>query len=224
MFPKSEALHLQHSQKSRQRHALWMAICGIIAGLCVACTGCHALHHHQKTPHLAENPILIPTSDSEFLWNQIVDTVDDYFRIDREQRVQNIGGQLTEGRLETHPSVASTWLEPWRADSTPGYERLHSTLQSIRRRAIIRVVPSQGGFLVEAQVVKELEDLSRPEFASIGGATSLRHDGSIARYEFGGKRDYRPTTLGWIPQGRDHSLEQQILAEIRYRMTEIIGN
>ena len=185
------------------------------------CAGCHGFGHHKKAPHLAENPILIPTSDREFLWNQVVDTVDDYFRIDREQRVQNVGGQLTEGRLETHPTVGSTWLEPWRVDSTPGYERLHSTLQSIRRRAIVRVVPAQGGFLVEAQVMKELEDLSRPEFASLGGATSLRHDGSIARY--GERRDYRPATLGWITQGRDHSLEQQILAEIRFRMTEIIG-
>ena len=67
--------------------------------------------------------------------SQAVDAVDDYFRIEREERVRLIGGVLTEGRIDTFPIIGSTIFEPWRKDSTPGYEKVHATLQSIRRRA-----------------------------------------------------------------------------------------
>src|SRR5688500_14480560 len=72
-----------------------------------------------------QNPLFLPPLDSEFVWNQLVDVVDDNFRIEREERVRLIGGILTEGRIDTFPTVGSTLLEPWRTDSTPGYEKLH---------------------------------------------------------------------------------------------------
>ena len=73
--------------------------------------------------------------DREFIWNQCVDVVDDYFRIEREQRVRLDAGVLTEGQIDTHPTTGSTLFEPWRNDSTRGYEKWHATLQSIRRKA-----------------------------------------------------------------------------------------
>ena len=33
-----------------------------------------------------QNPLFLPPVDREFLWNQTVDSVDDYFRIEREER------------------------------------------------------------------------------------------------------------------------------------------
>jgi hypothetical protein len=162
-----------------------------------------------------ENPLFVPAMDREFLWNQTVDAVDDYFRIEREERVRLIGGVLTEGRIDTFPTTGSTLLEPWRGDSTPGYEKWHATLQSIRRRAIVRVIPSEGGYLVDVQVLKELEDLDKPENATAGGAT-LRHDGSLVRQE--GAAGRFSHTLGWIALGRDASLEQKILADLAGRL------
>ena len=162
-----------------------------------------------------ENPMFVPALDGEFLWNQTVDAVDDYFRIEREERVRLIGGVLTEGRIDTFPITGSTLLEPWRRDSTPGYEKLHATLQSIRRRALVRVIPTEGGYLLEVAVQKELEDLDKPEHATAGGAT-LRHDGSLVRQE--GESGRYSATLGWIPLGRDMTLEQRILADLRARL------
>ena len=134
------------------------------------------------------------------MWNQTVDAVDDYFRIEREDRVRLIGGVLTEGRIDTFPTIGSTMFEPWRSDSTPGYEKLHATLQSIRRRATVRVIPTEGGYLLDVVVQKELEDLDKPEHATAGGAT-LRHDGTLVRQE--GRAGRFSVTLGWIPIGRD---------------------
>ncbi len=164
------------------------------------------------------NPLLVPTHDRELLWNQLIDELDDYFQIDREQRVVEVGGVLMEGRVETFPRIGSTVLEPWRRDSTPGFEKLHATLQSIRRQATVRVIPQQNGFLVEVVVRKELEDVNQPERATVGTHT-LRHDGSLLRSERG--RDDGPMTLGWITLGRDVSLEQQILFELKGRLTDV---
>ena len=193
--------------------------------VCLLALGCGLFSRRYAGPSpdgvaLMPNPMLIPVTDIDFAWNQIVDTVDDYFEISREQRVREIGGVLVEGSIATRPLQGATILEPLRRDSTPGFERWQSTFQSIQRRADLRVVPAAGGFEVHVAVFKELEDLSRPEFATVGRATR-RHDGSLARFE--GFETTGPTTLGWIPIGRDVSLEQEILAQLHTRLHEVTG-
>ena len=60
---------------------------------------------------LAQNPLYVPSSDREFLWNQFVDTIDDYFDIEREERVRLVGGVLTEGQIDTLPQPGATVLD-----------------------------------------------------------------------------------------------------------------
>lgn len=206
--------------------------CSRLAGLALlvillvgATTGCRSPLRGLDTalaygmPGTLENPLPLPAIDREVIWNQTVDAVDDYFRIQREERVRLIGGILTEGRIDTHPLVGSTVFEPWRRDSTPGYEKWLATLQSIRRKATVRLIPAEAGYLLDVVVQKELEDLDKPESASAGGAT-LRHDGSLVRIE--GPAGRFSQTLGWIPIGRDVSLEQQILADIQARLQSCV--
>ncbi len=166
---------------------------------------------------MIENPLFVPVADPEFAWNQIVDEIDDYFKIQREERVRQEGHVMIEGRIDTFPTVGSTYLEPWRRDSTGGFEKLHSTLQSVRRRAQVRVVPSTGGYLLDVAVFKELEDLERPKRSSIG-FSGMRHDNSLDADFDDVPQD--PDTLGWIPQGRDLALEQRILSNLRGRLTD----
>jgi len=186
--------------------------------LFIACCGC-ALNATPAPLPLAmavsENPALLPVADREFFWDTLVDVVDDYFTIDREQRVHQVGNELTEGRIDTFPEIGSTYLEPWRRDSVNSYEKLESTLQSIRRQALVRVMPSAEGYVVEVAVFKELEDLARPDYATSGGAT-FRYDNSLDRTEL--PVGERSTTQGWIPQGRDIALEQQILCQLKARV------
>jgi hypothetical protein len=191
---------------------LWRACWQAFLGLAVA--GCAA--GPPVIPVCAQNPLLVPNPDSHAVFEVVVDVVDDYFTIDREEPIRQIGTVLTEGRIETFPVGGSTVLEPWRGDSANGYERLESTLQSIQRRAIVRLVPDAGGHLVEVVVLKELEDVPKPAFATAASAT-LRQDGSLERYTdpVAGEEP----TIGWIPIGRDLALEQRILACIQTRLT-----
>ena len=188
---------------------LWTIVCG----------GCGLLRSPaaEGDPELAvlPNPLEIPVTDREFAWNEIVDTVDDYFDIAREERVRQVGNVLTEGKIETRPLTGATVTEFWRKDAVPGFELWHGTLQSIRRQAFVRVSPSQAGYGVQVMVRKELEDLASPEMATAGG-TVRRYDGSLVRPQ--GRQVVRTDTLGWIPQGRDVALEQKILADLYARM------
>ena len=168
---------------------------------------------------LMPNPMVIPVTDVEFAWNQIVDMVDDYFDVASEQQVREIGGVLMEGRIVSQPKTGSTCTEFLMRDSTPGYERAHATLQSIRRSCHLRVIPSAGGFQVYVEVFKELEDVSQPEYSTVT-STVVRHDGSLATSDLSDRR-LGPTTLGWIPLGRDESLEQAMLRNLHARMFEV---
>jgi len=176
---------------------------------------------------LGGNPISVAVADRDFAWDQIVDIVDDYFKIDREQRVTP--DLLAEGRIETFPQVSPTIFEPFRRDSATTGDRWENTLQTIRRTAMVRVMNDANGFLVEVQVLKELENLERPAHATAGAAT-FRHDTSPDRNTEAeptlgrdSNNDPRPVsnprrTLGWISQGRDSALEQLILSRIQDRL------
>ena len=98
-------------------------------------------------------------------------------------------------------------MEPWRDDSLGRYQLVESTLQTMRRRAIARIMPTQGGFFVEISVFKELENASQPAHPSAGPAT-FRYDSSLTRIVAPvGQQD---VNIGWIPIGRDPLLEQQL--------------
>ena len=165
-----------------------------------------------------DNPTLVPIADHQHVWESVVDVVDDYFKIEREEPVRLIGNTLTEGRLDTCPKPGATIFEPWHGDSADRHERIESTLQSIRRRAVVRVIPAEGGYWVDVAVFKELEDVLLPEHATAGAAT-FRYDDSLTRVvsPVGGQE----INEGWIPQGRDTALEQRILGHLQQRCGQL---
>ena len=203
----------------RARTGMFIRRLVLLVAICSLLSGCALPWHAPQGPvvNAVDNPLFVPTTDREFLWNTLVDTVDDYFKVNHEERVRLVGGILTEGRLDTVPTPGSTYLEPWRGDSTPGYEKLHASLQSIRRQASARVIPTPGGYLIEIVVNKELEDLDRPE-QSTAGTSYQRHDGTIVRIP--NPAQGAGNTLGWIPLGRDVSLEQTILLQLRAKLSK----
>jgi hypothetical protein len=202
----------------------WMAYAVVS---CLVLAGCGRLG--RTSPSVSDagtaagNPLFVAVADREIVWNQVIDEVDNYFQIEREERVRFAGNVLTEGTITTYPRIGSSILEPWHRDSAAGYEKLLSTLQTIRRRAVVRVIPTNGGYLVDVAVFKELEDRIESEGGGAGPVT-LRYDDSLVRPDAKGERnedafeDLPPGTLGWIPLGRDPLLEQRILNNIAGRL------
>ncbi|MBN2291568.1 MAG: hypothetical protein JXM70_04030 [Pirellulales bacterium] len=191
----------------------------ILVLLSVLICGCSGVSTWQAPPgpfflpSAYNNPVMIPPNHPEYVWEQVVDVVDDYFRIMEEIPVRDMVG--SEGRLETFPVVGATLLEPWRHDSANFDERLESTLQTIRRLAIISVKKEDCGYLIDVAVYKELEDRSQPDRAVAGSATfsyTATQEGVIDPITD------EPLNLGWISLGRDAALEQRILSEITSRL------
>lgn len=166
--------------------------------------------------NLGPNPISVPVTNDEFAWDQIADVVSDYFTIAREQRARRDGQVWTEGRIDTVPQDGATWLEPQRHDSVGTFNRWESTFQTIRRRAIVRVIPDAAGYLVEVIIEKELEDLPNPEKATAGAATFV-DNGSLPSRRLEGVSRTRSSPQ-WLALGRDPALEQRMLCEIQARL------
>lgn len=200
------------------RLLLPVAVIAVIAGCAAGIVGCAADSPYAGPNGRAvvyhANPTLVTASDPNRVWETVVDVVDDDFKIEREVPVRQIGTTLTEGRIDTYPTVGATLLEPWRRDSVGTYQRLESTLQSIRRRAVVRVIPGEGGYFVDVAVFKELEDMAQPEHSTAGAAT-FSYDDTLKRVV--NPVGEQSVELGWIPQGRDAALEQKILGKLAAR-------
>ncbi|MFG0256225.1 MAG: hypothetical protein ACF787_14185 [Rhodopirellula sp. JB053] len=220
-LPERTALDIETFPTLRRSIAALVLL--VVIGGTFALGGCGQLAYRLTSDvpqQYVPNPLELPQVPDDFLWLQVVDTLDDYFRIARQQPVVNRRGLVLEGKIETSYKVAGSIFQPWRKDSTTGFERLQSTLQSIRRRAIVTVRPNMTGYSVEVIVQKDLEDTDRTQYATESTA-GVRHDGSRVSRDDG--FDDSPQTLGWIPLGRDTVLEQAILKDLFGRVTKPDG-
>ncbi len=194
----------------------------MIAVLMLGGIGCRTIQNLEATKNQTcfepvANPLIVPMVDRWFLMDEISDEIDDYFRVFREERIRSVDGVMTEGWIETHPRIGSTVLEPWHHDSTRGYEKIHASLQTVRRYAKVRVIPTNNSYTIDVQVFKELEDNPRPDNSPVSGKM-LRTDNAL---DTDLPENWAATNnQGWIAMGRDVSLEQQILRNIEQRLSQ----
>jgi hypothetical protein len=167
--------------------------------------GCASISQLIAPRPVAENPLIVPSADFEAVWKASVAVLDEYFDIATENRLSRT--------IITQPKIGATVLEPWIGDSPGLYDRLESSLQTIRRHGRITVNPAPGGgFAVKVEVFKELEDLTKPDRQAAGRAV-FNNDFPVNRTrEIVGPV---PVPLQWIPRGRDAKLEQEILDRLR---------
>jgi len=178
----------------------------VLLGLCGSLTGC------AFSRPVVSNPVFIPAANEDAVWEQTVDLVHDYFDIGRENRI--VAAQ--PGTIETRYRIGASLLEPWHRDSHGLDNRVESSIQSIRRKAIVSVTPAQGGYLVGVEVFKEIEDLPGVANNTAGGATfhqanPLRRDLDLVTGQ--------SSASGWLPRGRDEVLETEMLQRLQLACT-----
>ncbi len=176
----------------------------LLVGLCGLLSGCAM----GRPPVVVGNPVFVPAASEDLAWERTVDVVHDYFDIARENRM--IGSQ--PGIIETRYRVGASLLEPWHRDSHGFENRFESTLQSIRRYAVVSVTPAQGGYFVGVEVFKEIEDLPGVANNTAGGATfsqtsPIRRDLDLVTGE--------SSPSGWVSRGHDDILESEMLRRIQ---------
>jgi hypothetical protein len=155
-----------------------------------------------------ENPVFLPFGPESYglVFEKVLDVIDDYFEVAYSNRY--------DGRIETFPTIAPGLGQPWKPGSPDFDQRLLAFFQTIRHRAIVIIKPgTNGGYFVEVQVLKELEDLAQPSGARAGSAI-FRTDNTVERqFEVVSPELYESN---WIPIGRDHLLEQVILDRLAH--------
>jgi hypothetical protein len=159
----------------------------------------------SATPEYMQNPVFVPAADYDVVWENAVDVMHSLqLPIERESKL--------DGIIETDYKVGAGLLEPWHQDAVSMTDRLEGSFQSIRRRAVMSITPTQGGFLVGVEVIKELENpgkliINSPGHSTFQENTPLQRDLNVV---------IGPSTPdGWIQQGRDPGLEQSILARLQ---------
>jgi hypothetical protein len=154
-----------------------------------------------------ENPLYIPLGPPSYgiVFEKVLDVTTDYFEVSYANRY--------DGRIVTYPRIAPGLEQPWKPGSPDFGQRLEATLQTLRHRAEISVQPApDGGYFVQVDVYKELEDLPKPIRATAGSAT-FRDPITIERqFEV-----VDPTVFesNWIPLGHNVLLEQVILQRLK---------
>lgn len=151
------------------------------------------------------NQIIVRGQNPELVWEKAVDVLHAYhFEIQRENKLN--------GEIETHYLTGSSLLEPWHSDSVGFGNRLESTLQSIRRKVLLRVFPSTDGYVVSVEAIKEIEFVGGTANNTPGVGTFLSNAPT--------QRDVnivagRPAPAGWMPRGRDLALEQSLACSLQ---------
>jgi hypothetical protein len=186
----------------------------ILTALAGTQAGCTAWPSTWKVPGVERifapkpvlpNPLVVPSTDFETVWNKTVAVVNQHFPMASENRLA--------GTIRTESPLTGTLLEPWSPDSATFYDRLEATLQTTRKFALVHVDPAPtGGFLIRVEVIKELEDLSKPDRQPAGRAVFYNDFPVNRTRELVGPV---PAPLGWIRWGHDVNMEQAILAGIR---------
>ena len=181
----------------------------VLTGVCLtvlsAVSGCATFSSTAATQTQTDqaNTLYVPGNNDEDLWERTVDVVHNYFEIARENKL--------DGVIETQPKTGASLFEPWHRDSVGFGNRAESTLQSIRRRAVVSIRRNEGGYLVSVQVFKELEDLPGLAANSPGAATFQTSNPL--------QRDLnqvvgQSSPSGWMIVGRDAALERDFIAAL----------
>ena len=149
-------------------------------------------------------PTGVPGTITETTWEQTVNALHSFhFSIEKENRLA--------GTIQTGYLPGAGLLEPWHFDSVTLGDRIESSLQPIRRRALVTLTQLDTGIQVHVEVIKERKNPKGP----------TRHSPGVATYPGGQplQRDLNvvvggSTPPGWIALGRDAALEQAVLTAI----------
>lgn len=175
------------------------------------------------------NPLFVQVDNPHYLWEGLVDVLDNYFPTLYERPIRILSSPAadgtmivtrTEGRIDTEAVVAAGVLQPWKKNSVNLCQRVEATFQSIRRKAVVRVVPVERGYSVHLAIYNEIENIPNPMNSVVSGPNQSFSE-SMSHLEF--PTGESAVSDGWIPIGRNTELEQYILGELAWRLNNPPG-
>jgi hypothetical protein len=201
---------LQGVDMGRAKRLAWVSTAALLLGGCASGPLQENPVPLRRAPTCQENPVWIPPGPQDYgaVFEYTLTVLSDYFEID-PVRTSRFAAQI-----ETFPVIAPGLEQPWKPGSPDFYQRLLASLQSIRHRAIVHIMPQpDGGYKIDVKVYKELEDVPNPT-RSTAGAAIFRSDNTLERQSE--VVEQGTFESNWIPIGRDLKLEQVILDRLAH--------
>jgi hypothetical protein len=178
------------------RHILW----GLLVVMAAAMAGC------VRAPDARfPNPMPLPSSDAA-----TVEKVAE--RVLLEMHFEIVYPASKPGRVDTENLTGDSWFEFWRDDTVGNFQRVESSLHTIRRSVHVQVTPAPSGSQVAVKVDKERLSAPGTSPAGISQAYDIYNPRktSLARQD-----EFKETRYTWVPKDRDDALEQVILERIQ---------
>lgn len=156
--------------------------------LATVITGCS----NYTQPHVVYNPTTPAERNFQAVWQASIDVLGEYrFEIDRKDR--------RAGIITTQRMLAKHWFEFWRSDAVSKEDSMEGTLQTVYRRATVRIMPVKG--VPDRYSVRVEVEVSRPtsqglEVIAAGEAYSrfldIEEDDEYSRRERRKRRQREP--------------------------------
>ena len=177
----------------------------IVAG----CTGTRPPGHNDpETATLAywqERPAVarVQSPDYKVLWEAAEGSLD---RFGFETALSDYRG----GRLTSEPMISAQFFEPFRDEVRTAWDRLESSLSTVRRRVVFDFGREGDAYWVEPRVIIEKLALGERRVTNAidyNRVLGTGHQGGFSASDTSGQR----ASGYWYAVGRDENLEQSLL-------------
>lgn len=172
--------------------------------LLIACAGCH--RPVKPVEPLTQTVSVANASGVDRLWEGAQEELRRHrFKLDRVDR--------RSGIITTFPVTSESFFEFWRHDVDSSYDRMESTLRTVRRTVTIRIDQDAEDSAAVLTVTVARDLFSTPERQFNSSAASLRVFSSALPGVAGEPRLSRADDY-WIADGRDGAMERRLLERI----------
>ena len=153
-----------------------------------------------QSVHLADE------TDFDALWESCQEVLRRHrFRLDQVDR--------RSGTITTFPETSQSFFEFWRHDVDTAYDRLESTLRTVRRRAVVQVDRNEAGGAGQVTVTVYRQTFATPERQFNNSAATLRIFAETLPGVAGEPVLTRADDY-WIDAGRDAAMESRLARQI----------
>lgn len=152
--------------------------------------------------------VSIETAALSQAWDEILDVL-------REHNMEPDRQDFRARIITTHPEVSGQWFEFWRADAQGLYQRLESSLHTIRRRVEVRFQPADGRLKLDLVVHVQRKTQPERQVTTASGALQIYRE-KLPIYT--GEKLPAGEGVYWVDLGTDPLFEKYLLERIRRRL------
>jgi hypothetical protein len=179
---------------------------------CVICIGLFIFG--CQYPHAPVQPasgaLVINKSEFDTAWEETIDVLREHYFIPDSQNQR-------AGLIVSYPTLSRQWFEFWRDDSLGTYEKMESSIHSIRRTARVKFVPVKDKYQIQISIMVQRKAEPERQITSASGTILAFRDTAPL---MSGEKKPRAKTITWTQVGEDVKLANYLLHRLERRLPE----